>query len=115
VSIDAVNSALDDAATANSLPVKVYEMVQPSTVVAGQVSSTAAAVAFPANVAKSGVTIKAHASNTIPIFIGAAGSVTVNNGYQLSAGEAVFLEISNTNLIGVISTASGATACYLVS
>ena len=115
VKIDGVTDTLDDNTTANSLPVKVYEMVQPSSIVAGQVSSTATGVAFPSNAAKSGATIKAHAANTIPIYIGPAGTVTVNNGYQLSPGEAVFLELSNTNLVGVVSTASGATACYLVS
>jgi hypothetical protein len=111
VQIDSIKSGLE---AANTIPVTVQSMTQPGSVFAGQRSVTGTATVLPSNVTKSGVTIKALAANTIPIYVGPVG-VTVGSGYELSPGEAVFLEVDNTNIVAVVASTTGATACYLVS
>jgi len=112
VQIDSIKSGL--VAANNSIPVVVQSMAQPGSVFAGQRSVTGTATVLPSNVTKSGVTIKALAANTIPIYVGPVG-ITVGSGYELSPGEAVFLEVDNTNIVAVVASTTGATACYLVS
>ena len=111
VQIDSIKNGLT---TANTIPVAVQSMAQPNTVSSGQRSVTTNPSILPSITTKSGVTIKALAANTIPIYVGPVG-VAVGTGYELSPGEAVFLEVDNTNLVAVVALATGATACYLVS
>jgi hypothetical protein len=111
VQIDSIKNGLS---TANTIPVAVQSMAQPNAVSSGQLSVTTNPSILANIVTKSGVTIKALAANTIPIYVGPVG-VAVGTGYELSPGEAVFLEVNNTNLVGVVALATGATACYLVS
>ena len=71
------------------------------------VAATAAVVATHA--LTSGVNLLAATGNTGDVFIGFSSSVTTTGatkGYPLKAGGTVFLELSNTNLIYTIGTAS---------
>lgn len=45
-----------------------------------------------------GVTVKAKSDNTGIIFVGNAG-VTANNGFELEAGESIFLKVANLNTV----------------
>jgi len=58
---------------------------------------------------KVGILIRADHANTGDIYIGnsdvTAGTEGATDGMQLKAGDAVFLEISNANLIYVIGSA----------
>lgn len=62
----------------------------------------------------SGVTIKALAANTGIIYVGNS-SVASTNGYQLSAGDSVFLEIANLNTVNIDSSVNGEGVTYLAS
>lgn len=59
-----------------------------------------------------GVTVKALATNSDVIFIGAA-SVDSTNGFQLSAGEQIFVTVTNLNQIYVDVTVGGEGVSYI--
>ena len=112
VEIGAIADSLD---TNNTLPVEVVSMTQPGSVYNGVVTVTNNPITLPNQVVKSGVTVKAFSTNTAVVFVG-NGSVTVNNGYELSAGESVFLEVDNLNLVSVIAVAANnQKICYIAS
>jgi hypothetical protein len=78
--------------------------------VTNQQAVTASAVALPSN-AVHGVCVKALSANTIPVYVGFSG-VTTSTGYQLNAGDSVCGQLSNTNLIFVIATTTGASVAF---
>jgi hypothetical protein len=113
VQIDAVAASLTES---NLVPVKVVDMKQPPAVFCGQVTVTNTAQTLAANSLKSGVTVKALSTNTTPVFVGIGTAVTVGNGYELSPGEGIFIEITNTNLVGCVAAASdGQKICFMAS
>jgi hypothetical protein len=113
VQIDKIAAGLN---ASDRIPVSVENMAQPTSVFSGQLTVTVAAQTLPSNTLKSGVTVKALSTNTESIFIGVGSNVTVSNGYELSAGEGIFLEVSNTNNVGVISaTSNGQKVCFMAS
>lgn len=60
-----------------------------------------------------GVFIKALAGNTGIVYIGDS-TVTSSNGYELSAGEEIFLPIANTAAIYVDAATNGDGVCYFI-
>jgi len=98
----------------NLVPVKVVDMTQPPAVFSGQVSVVTNPTVLGANTLKSGVTVKALSTNTTPIFVGPSG-VNVGSGYELSPGEGIFIEASNSNMVGCIANATGQTLCFMAS
>lgn len=54
----------------------------------------------------SGVTIKAKSANTGTIYVGSS-TVSSSNGYALSPGDSVFLEIANLNTVNIDSSVNG--------
>lgn len=113
VQIDKIATGLN---ANDRIPVSVENMAQPTSVFSGQLTVTNAAQTLGANTLKSGVTVKALSTNTESIFIGVGSNVTVSNGYELSAGEGIFLEVNNTNNVGVISaTSNGQKVCFMAS
>jgi hypothetical protein len=113
VQIDKIATGLN---ASDRIPVSVENMAQPTSVFSGQLTVTNAAQTLPSNTLKSGVTVKALSTNTESIFIGVGSIVTVSNGYELSAGEGIFLEVSNTNNVGVISaTSNDQKVCFMAS
>jgi len=113
VQIDKIAAGLN---ATDRIPVSVENMAQPTSVFSGQLTVTVAAQTLPSNTLKSGVTVKALSTNTESIFIGVGSIVTVSNGYELSAGEGIFLEVDNTNNVGVISaTSNGQKVCFMAS
>jgi hypothetical protein len=81
----------------------------PATVVAGQKAVSATAAALGSAALANGVVIKARATNAGPVWIGAAGVTTTDDGtgagYKLLPGEAASFAVSNTNAIYIVGTA----------
>jgi hypothetical protein len=115
VQIDSIKNGLS---TLNTIPVAVQSMAQPTSVISGQVTVTNAAQALGPNnpPLKSGVTVKALSTNTESIFIGVNG-VATDNGYELSPGEGIFLEIDSLNKIFHIAAtaANNQKVCFMAS
>lgn len=69
-----------------------------------------AAEQLPNQTAKFGVTVKAARANTGLIYVGksdvTAGTTDATDGFELGAGESLFLPVSNANLIYVIGSAN---------
>lgn len=82
-------------------------------VVSGQQAVTATAAALASNAAH-GVCVKALAANTIDVFVGPTG-VTTSTGYPLSAGDGICYQVSNSNLIFVIASTTGASVAWTVN
>ena len=78
---------------------------------AEQVTSTS----YPATI---GVLFRADASNSGVVFLGkstvTAGTTAATDGLPLSAGDAVFLQISNANLIYAIGSAVNQKIYFMV-
>lgn len=81
-------------------------------VVSGKVAivTTAAAVALPNNPLQNGIVVKAGKANSASISIGGSGTVnntmtSAGNGYELAAGEAISLSVSNASFVFINGTA----------
>lgn len=64
---------------------------------------SASAIQLPSATAVKGVLVKSHSGNTGTIYVGNSSGVTTSTGFELGAGEAISLEVSNANLIWLIS------------
>ena len=62
----------------------------------------------------SGVTIKAEASNTGIIYVGAEG-VAAATGFELAAGEQLFLEIADLTTVWIDASVSGDGVTYVAT
>lgn len=51
-----------------------------------------------------GIHIKLDVNATDPVFVGVSGNTSVNQDYQLSPGNSVYLEVSNANQLAVVSS-----------
>lgn len=80
-------------------------------VLSGQQAVTASAVALPSNAAH-GICVKALTANAIDIYVGPSG-ITISTGYQLSPGDFMCFQASNSNLISVIASATGASISWI--
>ena len=60
------------------------------------------------------MTIKALAANSGTIYVGNS-SVSSTNGYQLAAGESVFLEVANLNTVNIDSSVNGEGVTYIAT
>lgn len=64
----------------------------------------------------SGVTIKASEQNTAQVYVGSLTLTrAISNGYPLSPGESIFLEVNNTNLIYIRTESDAQTVNYIGS
>lgn len=82
-------------------------------VLSGQQSVTGSAVALATNTTKAAC-VKALVSNLINVFVGPSG-ITTSTGYLLAPGESVCLPATNTNLLFVIASTTGASVSWLAS
>ena len=73
---------------------------------AGQQAVTGTAAALTSNASKN-VCIKANIANTINVYVGATG-VTTSTGFELPPGTGTCQYISNTNLMFVVASTTGA-------
>lgn len=100
--------------TTNGVWVNVKTAVTPvsATIINGQQSVTATAAALASHTVTQSLTIEALSTNTISVFVGATG-VTTATGIELSPGSAVTLPVSNSNVVFVIASTTGATVTYV--
>lgn len=82
-------------------------------VLSNQQAVTASAVALASNACRKAL-IKALVANTINVYVGASG-ITTGTGYELAPGEAVNLDITNTNLVFVIASTTGASVSWIAT
>jgi hypothetical protein len=80
------------------------------TVYSGQQSVTATASALASNSAKN-VCVKALAENAINVYVGPSG-VTSSTGMELAPDESICMPVSNTNLIYVVASSTGASVSW---
>lgn len=76
----------------------------------GQQAVTGTAAALTSNASKN-VCIKANIANTINVYVGATG-VTTSTGFELPPGTGTCQYISNTNLMFVVASTTGATVTF---
>jgi hypothetical protein len=111
---EAIKNTLNNASSNNSLRVNVVSVSQPSGITSGRVSASSP-VAFGSFTLSSGIHLKADItnSNTTPIFVGAAGAVTINSGFPLYNGDTIFIETDNASKIVYACAAAGLTLYYV--
>lgn len=95
--------------TANTTPWLVTQGGS-STFLSAQQAVTASAVALATNSVK-GVCVKALLGNTINVYIGPTG-ITISTGDELGPGDGRCYNLSNTNLIFVIASTTGASVSW---
>jgi hypothetical protein len=83
------------------------------TLVSGQASVTATAAALASNSAK-GVCVNALAANTIPVYVGPSGTTT-STGFQLVPGAGICFAVSNSNLVYVVASTTGASVSWALT
>lgn len=79
-------------------------------VLSNQQAVTASAVALASN-AVHGACVKALPANTIDVYVGQSG-VTTSTGYDLAPGDWACYQVSNTNLLFVIASTTGASVSW---
>ena len=95
----------------------VSSITLPSTIIHGQKTVTTAGTEVALTTSKSlkrGVTIKALVANSGLIFVG-LNPVTSSTGFQLAAGESIFIEIYNSSLIYIDAAVNGEGVSYIGS
>lgn len=93
---------------------KVFEV---SSAISGQITVTTAGTEVQgSNVTlTNGVFIKALAGNAGVVYVGndGAGAVTSSNGFQLSAGDMILIQVENLNELWFDSATSGDKFCWI--
>lgn len=89
------------------------DQVGHGTVLSNQQAVTASAVALSTNTCKRAC-VKALAANTINVYVGPTG-VTTATGMELAPGDAVCLPVTNTNLLFVIASTTGASVSWVAT
>jgi hypothetical protein len=82
-------------------------------VLSGQQAVTGSAVALATHTARAAC-VKALVGNSINVFVGPTG-ITTSTGYLLAPGESLCLPVTNTNLLFVIASTTGASVSWLAS
>lgn len=97
------DGAAADVNTGNGFPVDVEVVSIPASIYSGQetVDSAGTAQAIGSSQAiLSGVTVKALSGNTGVVYVGGSG-VDSTNGFELSSGQQVFVEVDNVATVYV--------------
>ena len=89
------------------------QLIGNGAVLSGQQSVTGSAVALATNTARAAC-VKALVSNSINVFVGPTG-ITTSTGYLLAPGESVCFPVTNTNLLFVIASTTGASVSWAAS
>lgn len=95
--------------------VNVASITKPPRIAHGQKSLTTTPAPVGNDTFRVGVTLKSPASNGTEIYIGNSVSVSATNGYILSPGETIYLEISSTSSLFARTAAGTATLAYIGS
>lgn len=116
------NSLTGSGATSNqcadasntSLRTNLYNEVATSFAQA-QTSVGTSAVQLASNTATKGVLVKAKNANTGIVYVGNSSDVTTSTGFELGAGEKVFVQVDDSNKIYCIASAASQSVTFMVS
>ena len=112
---DGVVVPVSDSTVVSKLDtVTLSQINQPTGITAGIFYVTSTSKQLPHHGMSSGVNIRATSNNTAAIYIG-AGFTIGTDGYPMSAGESLFIECNNLNLLYAIGGATGQSLNYLAS
>lgn len=95
--------------------IAINEAITPGNVVNGKTSMPTAGTSVALGgsiVLVNGVTVKALAANTAPVFVGNS-TVSSSNGYELLAGESVFVACDNLEDVFVLSGTNNQAVTYI--
>lgn len=115
--VNVTNTELDVNVTNAELDVNVTAIARPTVLRHGQttVATAGTEVVLGGDLALlSGVTIRADGDNTGVVYIGGA-TVDSTNGLILAAGDHVFLDIANVNLVYVDAATNGDSVSWIGS
>ena len=104
-----VDGQATDVSATDPMPITV---AQPTTLTVNQQTVNLVAIQLPTGACLNGFNLKSANTNAGNLWVGGAG-VTASNGYQLVAGESVFVPIDNLNKIFVIGDTSNQKLQYL--
>ena len=91
----------------------IVEPIGQGTFSAGQQAVTATAAALPTAASRSAC-VQALIANTINVFVGPSG-VTTSTGFQLVPGAVTCQPVSNTNLLFVVASTTGASVAWTLT
>ena len=74
--------------------------------VSGYLDVGSSPVGFPDVTLNRGINIKLDIQAIAPVFVGAIAAVGIDEDYQLYPGDSVYLEATNANELGVVSSIS---------
>lgn len=113
----AVLSSIKTDITNGNLRSKISEITRPSRIASATKNVGVSVLQLESNVAiKVGVTIKAQSTNTDFVYVGGSNLITnATDGYPLEAGESIFVECSNINLIYARSNSGTQKLSYIAS
>jgi len=97
----------------NGAKVIVSSITRPTRVVHGQKSLSITPSILASDSLRTGITLKSPASNGTDIYIGNSVSVNATNGYILSPGETIYLEVSTMGSLFARTAAGTATLTYI--
>jgi hypothetical protein len=83
----------------------------PTTILSGQQAVTATAASLSANVLTRGLCVEALSTNTISVFVGGS-TVTATTGIELPPGASYCSPLSNTMLLFVVASSTGASVTW---
>lgn len=83
----------------------------PTAILSGQQAVTATAASLSANVLTRGLCVEALSTNTISVFVGGS-TVTTTTGLELPPGAAYCSPLSNTVLLFVVASSTGASVTW---
>lgn len=83
----------------------------PAVIISNQQAVTASSVVLPTNALTQGFVLTALSTNLISVYWGPSG-VTTSTGVELPPGSSVFIPVSNTNVIYVVASTTGATVTF---
>ena len=93
--------------------VAVASIARPARVVHGQKALTTTPVVLGSDSLRTGITLKSPSSNSVDIYIGNSFAVSATNGYILSPGESIYLEVSGLGSLFARSASSTASLVYI--
>jgi hypothetical protein len=89
----------------------VVSLTVPTNVFSGQSAVTGTAAALTGQALTKGVCVEALSTNTISVYIGPSG-VTTSTGIEVPAGSGFCIAVSNTNILYVVASTTGATVTW---
>lgn len=100
-------------ASGNGAKVNVSSITRPNRIAHGQKSLSPTPVLIGTESLRTGITIKSPSTNGTEIYIGNSASLSPTNGYILSPGETIYLEVSTLSSIFARTAAGTATITYI--